>query len=482
MKTSAGKLFNLFFILALTQSSFAQQQNFEGAWQGVLHTGVDLRLVFHLNADAQGHWKATLDSPDQSSFGIPTDSVSVSGSNVFIKENKLKISYEGGLTNDSTITGTFHQGEFRQQLVLHKTIKKLEAPKRPQTPKPPYPYLSLDVLFTNAKTGITYGATYTRPAYDEKVIYKKLPLFPAIVFITGSGAQDRDETIFNHKPFAVIADYLTRRGFACLRIDDRGVGKTTGVFDTSTSLDFSNDVEAALNYLKSRPDIDKNKMGLLGHSEGGMIAPMVAARRKDVKFLVLLAGPGTMGADLLAEQNAAIFKSQGVSDSTAAAFQVLFRNLLTEVINTSDSVVLVEKMDALVNNWSANDQMKKELNLYTPEEKTRYRKTILPSLENKWMRYFLAYDPTVDLKNLRIPVLAINGERDIQVLPASNIAGIKNAFSKNPKYLETKIFPGANHLFQLCKTCTVMEYASLEQTVDPQILVYITNWLKKVTK
>jgi pimeloyl-ACP methyl ester carboxylesterase len=183
--------------------------------------------------------------------------------------------------------------------------------KRPQTPKPPFPYKSEDVEYDNADRSIHFGATFTVPLPDPNVNYFRAPVYPTVLLITGSGKQDRDETIFDHKSFAVIADYLTRQGIAVLRVDDRDIGKTTGNFNTATSADFAKDVEAGLNYLKTRQDVDTGNIGLLGHSEGGMIAPMVASKRNDVKFIVLLAGPGVKISELMEQQSVDMAATSG---------------------------------------------------------------------------------------------------------------------------------------------------------------------------
>jgi alpha/beta superfamily hydrolase len=471
-------------LIFLSLALFAQEERFTGAWEGSLNVGINLKIGFHFLKDASGKWKATMDSPDQKVFGIPADSVSIMGNEVFTRLKKFQVSFSGKLVNDSSIEGIFSQGgSIPLQL---KKVEKVTASKpllRSQTPKAPFPYFSEDVIFSGKKTGLKYGATFTRPRIDSTVVNSHPTVFPTIVMITGSGPQDRDETILGHKPFAVIADYLARKGYAVLRVDDRGVAKTTGNFETATSLDFSFDTEEAIEYIKTRPDVDIRRIGLIGHSEGGMIAPMVATRRTDIKFLVMLAGPGIKNIDLLTEQNVAIYKSSGIKSEVADLYGPLFKKITLSIINAKDSTNARSDAAKILNEWRVADSVKKELKLYSEKEKQDYLNNLVHQLRNPWYTYFLNYDPAPVLKKISANVLALNGEKDIQVLAQSNMKGINKALQKSKsKSFDIKILPGLNHLFQQCNACTVAEYGQLDQTISASVLEIISTWLDKNSK
>jgi len=465
----------LFSICSLV--AFAQQKKMAGIWEGT-PTGVPLRLVFQFSEDAKGKFTCKWKSPQQSPKFWPTDSTYIIGDSIFTSSAQFHITFNGKLINDSTITGSFVQGaSFALQL---KKVQAITEVKRPQTPVGPFPYNSHDTIFFNAAKTIQFGATLTYPKSEAgKATY------PVAILITGSGPQDRDETMFLHKPFAVIADHLTKNGFAVLRVDDRGIGKSTGNFQTATTADFADDVEAAIDYVKTLPQIDTNKIGLIGHSEGGMIAPMVASRRKEVQFIVLLAGPGIPIIDLMNEQVEAVSLSNGKS-VRASKFSGEFIELMIEAVNkSSDSTILyanLSNIHKMIEQWAVktDSSVLLELDMATLPKREEAVAAKLAALQGAWYKYFIQFTPVQYLKKLHCNVLALNGEKDIQVLPASNTAGILAALkeSKAKKY-EVKVLPGLNHLFQACKKCTVSEYGDLEETFSPPALDIITNWLKK---
>ena len=465
----------LFF--ALSRQGFAQDsKKFIGTWEGKLNVGIELRVVFHIKEDSKGGFITTGDSPDQSTYDIPTSSTTIKGNEITIEVASLNASYTGKLVNDSTIEGVFSQGG-DIELVLKKAEKQSEAKKlvRPQTPMPPFPYKSEDVEYDNNNKTLHYGATITIPE-------GKGP-FPAAVMITGSGAQNRDEEILGHKSFAVIADHLTKNGFIVLRVDDRGIGKSTGDFKSSTSEDFAKDVNTSVDYLLSRSETDKKRVGLIGHSEGGMIAPMVASQRKDIDFVILFAGPGEKIIDLMAEQNAAIIKSSGVSEAATLRFIPAYKSIVTAIIRAKDSANATLNAAGELAKWSmtTDESTKKELGLNTAEEQKKYIDALVPAFyTSPWFRYFLAFDPTPYLEKLRCKVLALNGEKDLQVISKSNLAGIESALKKSKsKTYDVKELPGLNHLFQNCKKCTLKEYGELEETISPGVLSIISDWLNK---
>ncbi len=430
----------------------------DGSWMGTLDLGtVKLRVVFNIHNTPDG-LMATLDSPDQGANGIPTSSVTRDGSSLKIEIKKIQGLFEGKIAADlSSIDGTFTQLGATHPLVLKPLKDKEKAdlePKRPQNPVKPYPYRDEDVSYDNQLQNFTLAATLTIPQ-------GKGP-FPAVVLITGSGPQDRDESLLGHKPFLVLSDYLTRHGIAVLRADDRGTAKSTGDFSTATTADFATDTEAGIAYLKTRPEIDPHKIGLIGHSEGGVIAPMIAARTKDIAFIVMMAGTGVPGDQVLVAQGEAIQVASGMSPEEAAKKAAKQKEILTLVETEKDQTVL-EK------------EMKEKLAGDVPEAQIGAQ---IKQLTSPWFRYFLTYDPAIALRKVTCPVLAINGSLDKQVLPDQNLPPIRKALADNP-HAEVDELPGLNHLFQTAKTGSPSEYAQIEETISPVALDKMATWIAK---
>lgn len=298
------KKLQILFLLILFGASLHSQE-ITGQWNGLLKVqNTELNLVFHIEKTTNGY-QSTMDSPDQGAHGIPVETTSYSEGLLKIKLPNLMIEYVGRLENNQ-IVGDFKQGGTSFPLNLSREMPKKEIVLRPQEPKAPFPYSSEEILFENPKAQIQLAGTLTLPQQEGKC--------PAVVLITGSGAQNRDEELFGHKPFLVLADHLTRNGIAVLRYDDRCTAQSEGDFNSATSVDLADDADAAINYLRSRNEIDKKQIGLIGHSEGGLIAPMLAAKSKDIAFIVLLAGPGMKGADLILLQQALLAKAAGIDE------------------------------------------------------------------------------------------------------------------------------------------------------------------------
>ena len=383
-----------------TEHKPAKPSDIDGAWMGSLDTGaMKLRVVFHI-VNTEDGLTATLDSPDQGMKGIPTTSVTRTGDSLKIEVKSLAGLFEGKIAADlSSIDGKWTQGGGTLPLLLKpvKNESELEL-KRPQNPVKPYPYRDEEVSYTNTQQNVTLAATLTIPQ-------GKGP-FPAVVLITGSGPQDRDESLLGHKPFLVLSDYLTRHGIAVLRADDRGTAKSTGVFATATTADFATDAEAGVAYLKTRPEINPHKIGLIGHSEGGVIAPMVAARNKDVAFIVMMAGTGVPGDQVLVAQGEAIEIASGKSPEEAAKNAAKEKEMLT-LVETEKDEALLEK------------ELKEKMAGDVPEAQIGSQ---IKQVTSPWFRYFLTYDPATALRKVTCPVLAINGSLDKQVLPSSESA------------------------------------------------------------
>jgi fermentation-respiration switch protein FrsA (DUF1100 family) len=432
----------------------APPSDIDGAWLGTLDTGeIKLRVVFHI-MNTQDGLIATMDSLDQNLKGMPMTAVTRKGMSLKIESTQLSGGYEGNISKDlTTIDGTWTQHGSSMPLVLKlvKNVAELEL-HRPQNPVKPYPYRDEEVSYPNPAQNVTLAATLTIPL-------GKGP-FPAALLITGSGPQDRDESILGHKPFLVLSDYLTRKGIVVLRADDRGIGKSTGNFATATTADFATDVEAGVSYLKTRSEVDPHEIGLIGHSEGGIIAPMVAARDHDVAFIVMMAGSGVPGDEILAEQvrllNLASGKSTQEADKDAAEER--------EVI-------------ALVEHEPNNAELEKKLRGKIPDVQLGMQAKALGS---PWFRYFLSYDPATALRKVTCPVLAINGEKDTQVSPSQNLPAIRRALeAAGNKNFEVDELPGLNHLFQTAKTGAPYEYAQIEETMSPVALDKIATWILK---
>jgi pimeloyl-ACP methyl ester carboxylesterase len=441
-----------------------------GIWQGKLKVtaGIELRIALKVEKDKEGTLKAILASPDQGANNIPISAIGLKD-DVLSFESKIIGAKFSGKRNEekNAFQGEFSQGGGKLPLVLAKTDKISEA-VRPQTPKSPFPYRALDVSYENKLGGVRLAGTLTLPG-------GKGP-FPAVILITGSGPQDRDESILGHKPFLVLADYLTRRGVAVLRVDDRGVGGSTGSTKSTTSEDFAGDSLAGLAFLRNRTEIDSKKIGLIGHSEGGLIAPIAAARTKDVAFIVLMAGTGVPGSEILETQGQLILKADGASESEMKKERDQQKRLIDIIATEKDEKAADAK---LATAW-------KEIVAAMPEAERKaldatggsLSEVAIKAFNNTWFRYVLTYDPRPTLRTVHCPVLAINGEKDLQVSAKENLAEIAKALQAGGNTnVKTVEFPGLNHLFQPCKTGSPSEYASIETTIAPEALKTIGDWI-----
>lgn len=442
----------------------ASAQNIVGTWHGKLYvpTG-SLTIVFHISQTDQGTYVTTLDSPDQGTNGIKTETTSFNDSILTIRMPMLHASYKGKLNGDKTINGTFTQG---MPIPLNLKKGETDRPKRPQEPQPPFTYRSEEVTVKNEQDGINLAGTLTLP--------KKGTKFPAVVMVTGSGAQNRDEEIMGHKPFLVIADYLTRNGIAVLRCDDRGTAASQGDYAAATNEDFAKDTEAAINYLRGRKEINAEKIGIIGHSAGGTIAFMVAAKYPAVAFIVSLAGVGIKGDSLMLRQVELISKSQGMPEALWQGMKPAIRNryaILQQTDKTNDE--LQKELYADITKTMSPEQLK--------DSNTMQQVHIqISSMTSPWYLHFMRYDPTKDLKKIKCPVLALNGEKDIQVDAAMNLTAIQQRISENGnKNVTAKAYPNLNHLLQTCKKGSPAEYGQLEETISPEVLKDITDWIKK---
>ncbi|MCG6187384.1 alpha/beta hydrolase family protein [Maribellus maritimus] len=458
--------FVLFFFLQTI--SFAQETNQQrvlGNWSGNIELPTaKLGVIFRISAEDDS-LSCKMDVPLQGAEDLPVSKVSLEKEKIILTVKMIQGVYEGQLKNDSTLEGTWEQRGAKFPLTLKKT-KTITKLKRPQTPQGPFPYLSEEVEYSNPKSGFLLAGTLTIPEDTNNC--------PAVILISGSGAQDRDETIFQHKPFWVIADFLSRNGIAVLRVDDRGVGGSEGHLSEATSEDFAGDVIAGIDFLKSKDRINPEKIGLIGHSEGGLIAPLVASQTRDVAFIVLLAGPGITGEQILYKQNdlllAAMGMDQNAIDKNSKLQQAIFNIIQTE----KDSAKQIDRLQRAYSNGMypmLNAEQKVAIDAQVAE------------VNNAWFRFFLSYDPAPTLKKVKCPVLALNGAKDLQVLANINLNAIKEALKEggNTNFKTIKL-EQLNHLFQQCKTGAVAEYGEIEETISPEVLEIIKNWIGNVSK
>ncbi len=460
-RSASAKIAHMIKLLgfALTVPLWAQT-SFEGTWQGTLETGpAKLRLAVHIARGPQGAYASTLDSLDQGALGIPIGATTVTGKSVHLEITRLRAIYDGTLSADgNTIDGRFTQGA-ALPLVL-KRVDQIQTPARPQSPRPPFPYTALDVTCQNRD--VSLAGTLTIPKGDGP--------FPAAILITGSGTHDRDETIFGHKPFWVIADYLSRRGIAVLRLDDRGAGKSTGNKSRSSFDDLAGDVVAAAGFLASRKEIDAEKIGVIGHSEGASVGPIAASRSDRISFVVMLAGIGVTGEAVLEKQGEMVLRAQGLGDSAIDMQHKTQRALFAIIREERDEQAASDKMFAAL----------KKIAPMMPDDAIRAQVRAANSPE---VRGIIGYDAGPVLRKLKMPVLALNGSRDVQVPASQNLPAIAAALKQagNPDFA-TKELPGLNHLFQSCRTCTVAEYGELEETFSPDALKIMAEWIAAHTR
>jgi|WetSurMetagenome_2_1015567.scaffolds.fasta_scaffold54298_2 uncharacterized protein len=460
----------LFAAIILTNTISAQNPGIKsilpGSWMGKLTTnGIDLRLVFNLKLNDKDSLVATADSPDQGAKNIPLGRVIINNKKLIIQAPTLMGEYNGTITGDSTIDGTWTQ----RGASFTVNLKKLNAPfsvNRPQEPKPPFSYTSEDVIFTNNIFNIKLAGTLTIPA-------GKGP-FKAVILITGSGAQNRNEELMGHKPFLVIADFLSRNGIAVLRYDDRGVGKSQGNYAAATSADLATDAQAALNFLRNNPKILQKGIGLMGHSEGGLIAPIVASSDPGVGFIVSLAGPGVTGQQIIIRQSQDIGRISGVKESdikeSAETNKKLFAVLRKEKDNNKAELKILSLYKEIME--------KKKTSKEDMEKAVNQLKMTFSANTYTWLRYFIMTNPATFWKGVDCPVLALNGEKDLQVAARENLTAIEKALkSSGNKSVKTMIMPGLNHLFQHCKSGLPSEYGNIEETFSPEALKIISDWI-----
>lgn len=459
----------IFITTLFTASATLTAQDISGQWNGILKApGAQLTIVLNVTKIDNGY-TATMDSPDQGVKGISVTTISYEDAVLKFAIPAGSVSYEGTLNKDQTITGNFTQQGYAMPLNFSREKVVKVMAKRPQNPTKPYPYHAEDVVFNNEEANIKLAGTLTYP--------KKEGTFPAVILISGSGPQNRNSEVADHQPFLVLANHLTKQGIAVLRFDDRGTAESEGNFADAVPADFVTDVNAAITYLQSRKEINKQQIGLIGHSEGGMVAPMVASENKDVSYIVLLAAPGVLGADLLATQQKAVYLSAGVAENIADEIVAINRK-------GSDIIVKAPVIDnlkpQLTSYFTQALEGKETLLAAMGTTKGGYTNAIVSQMNTPGMQGFIKNNPKPYLSKTNCPVLVLNGGKDIQVDAAENVGAITYQLASiaNPS-VTNKIYPKLNHLFQECNTCTIQEYETIEQTFAPYALEDISNWILK---
>ena len=442
-------------------------------WAGIMMAGkTEFDFQLRIEVDEQGKQHALLDSFTEQRLDLSTEFDSTEDGFTF-RLPVIKASFTGKYNDDRTEV----KGEWDQVGKLPLALKKipiaetrwsLEKPKRPQHPTEPFPYAVKEVAFSNKADGIKFAGTLTIPKSDETVDGKKR--FPAVILVSGSGPQDRDETLFDHKPFLVVADHLTRKGIAVLRYDERGVGDSSGKFVGATTADFARDAESGIDFLLKHESIDPAKIGIIGHSEGGVIAPMIAARRDDVAFVVMLAGPGVTGAEISTSQSRAMSAAAGLP----AAYLDTQEEALSGVIKRikeERKPLTEEQIDEVLDKIAAEEGKQSHISLMAAAMK---------NLTDPWMTTYILSDPAPDLRKVTCPVLALYGEKDLQVLPKLNLEAVKKHLTAaGNKDFKTVELPGLNHLFQTAESGQMTEYGRIEETFAPVALEAMSEWIIK---
>lgn len=463
----------LFVFFLISPGIFSQ--NITGIWYGGLDIqGQKLPLVVHIS-EKDNLFTSTFDSPMQGAKDIPIENTSFINNELILDATKVGFIFKGKFENQK-ITGNFSQNGMNLPMVLSREDES-KPQIRPQTPSAPYSYDTSEVNFKNESQNNILAGTLASPKNFDKNA-------PILVMITGSGAQNRDEELFGHKPFLVIADDLAKKGIATLRLDDRGIGGSEIGKEGSTTADFATDINSAVNYLVKN---GYKNIGLIGHSEGGMIAPIVATDNKYVKFMVLLAGPGIPISDLLYKQTYDIGKVSGMSDEDLQNNEIEAKKIFKFIsfyngfnLKSDLKEMIVENLTFLAAHQPNSEGMTKEQEIAEIEKIAENQSKLV---DNPWYLFFIKFDPDQYLSKIKIPVLALNGSLDLQVSAKENLEGIKRSLTKaGNKNFEMVNLEGLNHLFQTTTTGNPSEYGQIEETFSPKALDKISTWILKLKR
>ncbi len=473
-----GLAIAILLVAVLAFTMYAQEMPADplaGVWQGtVAGKPGNMQIFFTIEKRSDGAYMAKVDIPAQSARDIPVTGLRWHPPDLMLDMSSYGIVYEGKMAPDgSAINGRFKIGDDAPPLVLQRAAAVPDM-RRPQEPQPPYPYEEIEVTFRNRAAGIDLAGTLTLPGGAGP--------FPAVVLISGSGPQDRNSAIAGHRPFLVAADYLTRRGIAVLRHDDRGCNRSGGNFHNATTADFAGDAGAAWEFLARQPRIDPKRVGLCGHSEGAIAAPMVAARNPKVAFLVLLAGTGIPGERLWFMQAESLARSRGAGEEAVRKELALSAKLFAVLKSESDPAIVEPEMKRIALEALAgmSAEEKKQLN-ESEEMQMADIKSYVADLD--WNRFLASYDPAASLRRVHCPVLALHGEKDTQVDADVNLPAIARALNEGGNTgVETAELPGLNHLFQTAGTGHPREYGRIAETMAPAVLQRVADWILRTVR
>lgn len=423
-----------------------------GIWLGKIKATeqLELRVAFEIQRVDSVNLTAFMSIIEQKVFNVPMDKVSINGDSIRILFKAGNLEYQGIFNQEKqVIDGQFNQSGKNFPLTLSQVSELPKTVVRPQTPQRPFPYVEEEVIFTNRSAGVNLAGTITRLESDQPR--------PAVILIAGSGKNDRNGSKMGH--FLLLSDYLTRQGYIVLRSDKRGVGKSTGDYVAATTEDFASDIHAAVDFLKTRPEVDAKHIGLIGHSEGALIAPMVASSRKDISFIILMGGAGLRGDELLLLQTRKLAGANGANPEAIEEQVKQFGSYYSIIQEKTDDQTKISRI--------------REVN---PEVTDATVKMLL----KPWIAYFTACDPTVYLKKVKCPVLAITGSKDLQCPPEENLKGIEAALkSGRNKHYTLKTMPGLNHMLQTAQSGSPLEYEKIEEIIAPAVLQNVSDWIGK---
>jgi len=437
-------------------------------WQGQIGAKRILLIAVGEPGSVKAAW---FTSPESNIRQLKADTVYKKSDTLVAEGSSYFGSFYGKLSEDGNNLKGYLLVKGEVKPLLLSRVSGMQPLVLPQLPRPPYTYSSEDILYYNADSSIRFGGTLTIPQKGKK--------HPAVVIVSGTGQQNRDGIMAGHPMFAVIADYLSRNGIAVLRVDDRGVNETTGNYLTTTTREFAADALAGIRYLQGRSEIDARKTGLIGHSEGGAAACIAASESKEVAFVISLSGAGITGMKALLLQNEAIVNSAPITATNKQRFNTVNKILFEVVYEHAGDTALEQRLRAAYRQWCKDDSA-----FIAPLDKKEYDHFFYPfesyvhQATGPWYRGFMTYEPSKVFPLIKVPVLAINGDRDIISLAAPNLQGFQQYMQK--ELIQTWQVPGVNHLYQHCTTCTASEYAELSETFAPEVLARIKQFIVSV--